>query len=248
MDHHTLFSDKADIYERARPRYPIEIFSYLSSLCKKTDFAWDCACGNGQAAIDLVKYFDRVYASDVSQAQIDNAKEHPRINYCVTASEKTALANNSVDLICVAQALHWFDYEAFWPEVHRVLKRGGIFCALGYNLPSIDAQIDKLIQKTILAVIEPYWAPQNKLIWDHYNDITFGFKKIESPKFNMSIDWNLNEFFAFIHTFSATRRCIDSEGDAFFKYAYLEAAKLWGNKQTKKQVVFDFVFYVGLNE
>lgn len=248
MQHHSLFSDKSDLYASARPHYPADVFDYLANLCSETQLAWDCGCGSGQAAIDLVTRFGSVYASDVSKEQIANAKQHPRIDYNVTSSECTEILDKSVDLVCVAQALHWFDYATFWPEVTRVLKPGGLFSAFAYKLPSIDSQIDKLIQQQIMEVIEPYWAPQNQLIADDYRDITFPFKKIDAPKFHMQTNWNLDELFAVIHTFSATRRCMDKLGDAFFKQAYLATKEKWGNQQTKRKIDFDFVFYVGINE
>jgi len=253
MNHHKLFNDKASLYESARPLYPAEVFSYLRDLCAstgsgETSVVWDCACGNGQAAIDLVKHFDIVYASDVSEEQIRNAKQHPRIYYSLEHVEKPKLETGSLDLVCVAQALHWFDYDLFWPQVQRVLKPGGIFSAWGYNLPVVNAEIDRFIQRKILDIIEPYWATQNQLIWNHYRDIDFPFKRLETPLFDMTMELNLDELFTLIHTFSATRRCMDKIGESFFNEAYRKVAKAWGEAKLKKKIAFDFVFYAGVNQ
>jgi len=245
MDHHKLFSDKSDLYESSRPTYPSELYDYLSSISPSNELVWDCACGNGQAAIDLADRFESVYATDVSKEQIENAKQHPKINYDVSASEECALQNGSCDLICVAQALHWFDYDAFWPEALRVLKPGGIFSAWGYNWPILEEELDSIFKADILNVVEPYWAPHNKLIWNHYRGVNFPFEEVEAPKPIMEIHWNLDEFFNFIHTFSATRRCIDANGNRFFEQAYTKAKKVWGNPEVRKTMVFDFVLYVG---
>ena len=247
MNNHSLFSDKSDLYARARPSYPEEIFNYLAGLCSETHLAWDCACGNGQAAINLAQQFDSVYASDVSPAQIGNAKKHPRVQYSVGTSEDVRFDDRSMDLICVAQALHWFDYERFWPQVLRLLKPNGIFCAFGYNLPSINTEIDTLIQKYILDVIDPFWAVQNQLLWNDYKDIDFPFTQIRQPEFSMTKAWSLAELFAFLHTFSATRRCMDSKGDSFFNKAYEKVEKSWSNPESKKIVSFELVFYVCSN-
>lgn len=48
------FSGHADCYEASRPNYPLALFEYLASLCKSRVVAWDCATGNGQAAVPLV--------------------------------------------------------------------------------------------------------------------------------------------------------------------------------------------------
>jgi hypothetical protein len=47
------FSDHADLYEAFRPAYPEALFAYLTSLVPAHDLAWDCATGNGQAAVAL---------------------------------------------------------------------------------------------------------------------------------------------------------------------------------------------------
>ena len=245
MKHHKLFSDKSDLYESARPTYPIELYDYLFSISPSNKLVWDCACGSGQAAIGLADRFDHVYASDISKEQIENAKQHQKIEYVVAPSEKCALGNDSCDLITVAQALHWFDYGAFWPEALRVLKPGGIFSAWGYSWPILKEELDTVFKTDILKVVEPYWAQQNKLIWNHYKNVDFPFEELEAPKQVMEIHWNLDEFFNFIHTFSATRRCIDDIGNSFFEQAYAKAKKVWGNPETRKTIAFDFVLYVG---
>lgn len=48
---------------------------------------WDCACGNGQASVDLAGYFRTVYGTDLSAEQIAHAEAHPRVNYRVGLAE-----------------------------------------------------------------------------------------------------------------------------------------------------------------
>src|SRR4051794_17017875 len=98
------FSRQSSIYLKYRPTYPDELFDYLSSLCNEHTLAWDCGTGNGQAATSLTKYFDHVFASDPSQAQINNAIRHPKIKYAVEVAESSSLLNKSADLLTVANA------------------------------------------------------------------------------------------------------------------------------------------------
>jgi ubiquinone/menaquinone biosynthesis C-methylase UbiE len=245
VHHHNLFNDKAELYESSRPIYPQEISSYLARLCPSNELAWDSACGNGQAAIGLIQEFNSVYATDVSKEQISNAKHHPQIAYEVSPSEKVNLENESCDLICVAQALHWFDYNLFWPEAQRVLKPNGIFCAFGYNRASISPEIDRVIESSLMKIIEPFWAQQNKLLWNHYRDIAITFEIIDPPNFMMEVNWNLNEYFNYLHTSSATRRCMNSIGNEFFYKAYEEVGYLWGSSEKSNKIALDFVFYAG---
>jgi hypothetical protein len=93
------FSDFADCYARHRPRYPEGLFAYLAGIAPGRTLAWDCATGNGQAAVALAGRFERVHATDASRAQIDRAEPHDRVVYRVEAAEEVSLRSGSVDLI-----------------------------------------------------------------------------------------------------------------------------------------------------
>jgi ubiquinone/menaquinone biosynthesis C-methylase UbiE len=191
MDHHQYFSQDSDLYASVRPQYPPQLFYYLAELCEQHQEAWDGACGNGQAAISLTSFFHKVQATDISEAQIEHAIPNPSVSYSIQPSEQTNFQENQFDLVCIAQALHWFDFGLFWPEVKRVLKPGAIFAAWGYAWFMIDEQIDKAIQQEFLEILQPYWAEQNKLLWDHYRGVPFPFQQIESPKVEMVVNWKL---------------------------------------------------------
>src|SRR5437764_15362575 len=122
---HDHFSVVASRYADFRPRYPAALFDYLALLAPRNLLVWDCACGNGQAALDLAHRFDRVVATDASQEQIASATPHPNVEFRVALAEQSGLPNESVGLIVVAQALHWFDLERFYSEARRVLSPGG---------------------------------------------------------------------------------------------------------------------------
>ena len=66
------FSGHASSYQKFRPSYPDEMFEFLASLAPTRTLAWDCATGNGQAAISLSQHFTQVVAPDASDKQIAN--------------------------------------------------------------------------------------------------------------------------------------------------------------------------------
>ncbi|MGV3540778.1 MAG: class I SAM-dependent methyltransferase, partial [Rufibacter sp.] len=117
-----LFSKQAQTYQQFRPTYPPALFQYLQSLTPNHNLAWDCGTGNGQSAVGLASYFGKVYGTDPSTSQIENAQPHPRIRYNVEKSEECSLPDASVDLVTVAQALHWFNFDKFYAQVRRVLR------------------------------------------------------------------------------------------------------------------------------
>jgi SAM-dependent methyltransferase len=232
----TLFNDKSDLYASARPLYPIELFEYISSLCQQHTHVWDCATGNGQAAIGLAKHFKQVEATDISQQQIANAFSHTNIHFSVQTAESTQFQDQQFDLVNVAQALHWFDFEQFWSEVYRVLKPGGLFVAYTYAWTTVTPQIDHVTDTYLKNIIEPYWAANNRLCWDGYRSVDFPFDQLDIPPFKMQMHWNLREYINFLHTWSATRRCIDDIGEAFFQQLQEALSTVWGPVDEVKNV------------
>lgn len=246
MDTRKLFDDKSDIYAQARPRYPDTLYQWLVRVCPQHQSVWDVGCGSGQAAIDLCNFFETVQATDVSTSQIANAPSCDGVSFSVQPAEATNFADASFDAVCVAQALHWFDYQRFWPEVQRVLKPEGIFAAWGYTESHIAPAIDEVLNKTFFSKLQPYWVRQNRLLWNNYKNVTFPFERLKVPEIEMTVKWSAEQFFNYLHSWSATRLCMDDEGDAFFRESFRKVGSLWG-AESKRVVSMDFVVIAGRN-
>ena len=91
-----LFSKQSDLYARYRPTYPKELYEYILSFVKEKNTAWDCATGNGQAAVVLADHFKKVIATDISAAQIDKAIKKDNIEYSVCSAESTPFSSNTL--------------------------------------------------------------------------------------------------------------------------------------------------------
>ena len=140
------FSKQGGSYAKFRPRYPQKLFDYLGSIAPSRQLAWDCGTGNGQAAVGFASVFDRVIATDASENQIANAQSHKIVEYRVAPAENSGIGSETIDLIMVAQALHWFDLGHFYAEVRRVLKNNGVFAASAYNLLHVEPAIDEVVK------------------------------------------------------------------------------------------------------
>jgi ubiquinone/menaquinone biosynthesis C-methylase UbiE len=125
------FSSQSDQYAKYRPGYPAAFFEYLNTILTGTQNAWDCGTGNGQVATLLAKMFDTVYATDISQSQLDNAAHADNIIYSVQPAEQTDFPDHHFDLVIVAQAIHWFDFEKFYAEVKRTCKENALLIVIG---------------------------------------------------------------------------------------------------------------------
>lgn len=199
------FSQHSDAYAQARPRYPRELYDWLIAQTAKQDAAWDCATGNGQAAVDLSPYFAVVEATDISAEQVGEGFTQSNIHYSVHPAEQTGFQDNTFDLVTVAQALHWFDFPKFWSEVRRVAKPNALFCAWGYAWFDCDQELDNEFVQPFRALIAPYWAANNRILWDGYRneDILFPFQRITAPELAIQVQWSVPQLIEYMQTWSS---------------------------------------------
>lgn len=230
------FSHDSDSYSRHRPGYPEALFSYLSSIANNHNLAWDCATGSGQSAVQLAQYFNRIIATDASQSQIGSAQQHERIGYVVASAENSALDDNCLDLISVAQALHWFDLGAFTDEVDRTLKEGGILAVWSYNLLTIRADIDEQVNDLYRSVLNKYWPAERRLVEQGYESIDFPYHEITTPNFSMALGWNFGQLIDYLSTWSAIKAYISDNGKNPIEIIHDRLLKLWGSPDTRMPV------------
>ncbi|MBL7865048.1 MAG: class I SAM-dependent methyltransferase [Cyclobacteriaceae bacterium] len=202
-----LFSGHAQEYATFRPHYPPELYHFLFKYVRAFDHAWDAGTGNGQAAVVLAGRFGMVTATDISEKQLAQAKRLSNITYKV-GGEVSALPDQSIDLVTVAQAVHWFDRENFYAEVNRVARPGAIIAIWGYGLFQVDESIDPLMTTFYQSVVGSYWDPERKLIDDEYRSIDFPFDEIPAERFAISLEWDMAVLEGYLNTWSAVQKHI----------------------------------------
>lgn len=240
------FSRLAAQYAQFRPRYPGALFEFLAKVSPSRQTAWDCACGSGQATLDLAEQFESVIATDASAAQIAAARPHPRVRYAVAKAEESGLESGSIDLVAVAQALHWFDRPLFFAEVNRVLRPQGILAVWTYGRPRFNhSRLDSLVQTFHRDTLGPYWPPERHYVDDGYRTIEFPFSEITSPSLSMCEDWTQEQFLGYLRSWSATARYVDAHGED--PVTALEAAMtpIWGDTQRTRTVCWPMSLRVG---
>jgi SAM-dependent methyltransferase len=239
------FSGHSEDYARYRPNYPEALFEYLAQTAPARELAWDAATGSGQAALSLAKHFAKVHASDASAKQIENAQRHARIEYRVEPAEATSLKKNSVDLITVAQALHWFDLDRFYEEARRVLKELGILAAWTYGTCAISRDIDKVVAWFYHEVVGPYWPEERKFVEQEYRTLPFPFARLNAPAFRMTVNWNLHDFVAYLGTWSATQRFCDSQRRGYREIVLPKLERVWGDAEMARRIRWPLHLLVG---
>jgi len=200
------FSRQAEGYAQFRPQYPDALFAFVYSLPAGKNTAWDAGTGNGQVAVRLAEMFEHVYATDISEKQLRHAVPRPNVTYQVCRAESTGFPDNTFDLVTVAQALHWFDAEAFYREVFRTARPGCVVAAWGYHLPWLGPDIDDVIAHFYREAVGPYWDPERRLVDEAYAGIPFPFAEVAAPPFGIVAHWEREHLLGYLRTWSAVQQ------------------------------------------
>lgn len=240
------FASVAADYASFRPTYPAALFAWLAGIAPDHVLAWDCAAGSGQASLDLAAHFERVIATDASAAQIAVAVPHPRVAYRVAPAEVSGLPNAAVDLITVAQALHWFDLNRFYVEARRVLKPGGVLAVWTYGVLAIAGEaVDARVQTFYRETVGPYWPPERRHVESGYRTLPFPFAELQAPDFNMEASWTLPELLGYFRSWSATGRYLAERGHDPVTALAVELAPLWGPPRDRRRITWPLAVRVG---
>ena len=240
------FSTAATDYSAYRPDYPKDLFEHLASVAPSKRLAWDCATGSGQAAVALAPYFENVIATDASASQIENAAPFNNVEYRVAAAESSGLEAHSIDLVTVAQSLHWFDIKAFAKEVQRVIRPGGILAVWTYNLLHIAPEIDACVNNFYDNKVGTYWPPERRMVENGYADVCMPFNDDLSPDFEMTKEWNLSHLIGYLETGAAVSAYKKAHGLDPVESISDELAALWGDPMSSKPVIWPLTVRIWL--
>uniref|UniRef100_A0A2N9GDF8 Methyltransferase type 11 domain-containing protein n=1 Tax=Fagus sylvatica TaxID=28930 RepID=A0A2N9GDF8_FAGSY len=182
-----LFIKQAEQYAEGRPSYPQELFDFIASKTPSHDLAWDVGAGSGQAARSLAGIYKNVIATDTSPKQLQFAPKLPNIRYqqtpptmSIAELEGNVAPQSSIDVVTIAQAIHWFDLPNFYQQVRWILKKPhGIIAAWCYTAPEVNDSVDAVFQPYYNIAAEPYWEPPRKLVDNKYTTIDFPFEPVD---------------------------------------------------------------------
>lgn len=240
------FSRRAALYAEYRPTYPPSLFHRLAGLVSQHRRAWDCATGNGQAALGLAMVFGHVAATDGSLQQIQLAMQHPRVTYHVALATASALRDASTDMVTVAQALHWFNLDAFYAEVRRVLVPGGALAVWSYDDPVVDhAMVDSILQRFNHDTIAAYWPRERHAVGRGYHTLPFPFEEEPVPELTLEARWTLPQLTGYLRSWSATARYVAEHQKDPVDDVERELAAAWGDRDVARTVRWPLVVRVG---
>lgn len=200
------FSKQSDLYAQYRPDYPREMYDFIFQHLSDYTTAWDCATGSGQIAKYLAKHFEKVYATDISEAQLEHAPREENVIYRTVPAEKSGLPDNYFDLITVGQAIHWFDFDSFYQEVNRVGKTGALLAVIGYGMVRVDPEVNPIIDRLYDKAFDSYYGGSRKYLDNHYATLPFPFEEIITPSFENKFQWSIDELEGYFNSWSAVQK------------------------------------------
>lgn len=239
------FSHNSSEYRKYRPAYPEALFRHLAALAPARQTAWDCATGNGQSATCLAKFFKQVYATDASTEQITYAVRKPNIHYISSPAHATTWPDHSIDLVTVAQAIHWFDDETFYREVNRILKKRGIIAAWAYHLPVINPEIDRIVERLYSDILGRFWEREISHIVSGYRNLSFPFRQMPSPFFTMKTNWSFHQLTGYLQTWSALVPYREKHGTNPVDIIIPDLLAAWADPSSTKEVNWPIILKIG---
>lgn len=208
-----LFSAQAGAYKKFRPVYPQALYEYILTYVTERECALDVATGNGQAAVVLANYFENVYATDISAAQLANAEKKKNIKYVQCAAEQSFLKPHTVDLITVAQAYHWLQHEAFAIEVKRIARQDAVIAVWLYDrFETTNAALNCLMDDFYFTIVGPYWDEARRHVDKHYNDLPFPYEPLPTRPFFIEMTWAKADILGYLASWSSVQRYIQVNG------------------------------------
>ena len=244
MTKHTPQYD-ASKYATYRPTYPAALYERIFSLVMQFDRAWDCACGNGQATRVIADHFKQVVGTDISTTQIAAALQEPNIEYLVSPADETPCEDQSIDLVTVAQAMHWFANEDFFNEVKRVLKPSGVLAAWCYDLPKVNAAVDKVVLHLAYTLLDAYWASGREYIQAKYKDIPFPFVEQYSADLFCEKTMCFDDLIGLFESWSPCLKYWQDHDADVLDLVRADLASAWGDPTATYQVKFPIYLITG---
>lgn len=200
-----LFIKQAKVYAKTRPTYPQELFQFIVSKTASKDLVWDVGTGSGQAIPPLADVFKNVIGTDTSSKQLEFAPKFSNVKYHQTSPNMSNEEihqligpNSTVDLVTIAQAMHWLDLPKFYDQVKSILKKpNGVIAAWCYTTPLVDDNVDSVFNPFYRVDSNQYWEEERKIVDNKYIDLDFPFEPVEGSDHTGPFEFEAHKMMGF---------------------------------------------------
>lgn len=167
------------------------------------------------------------------------------MRYQVAPAERSGLPDQCLDLISVAQALHWFQLDPFHAEASRVLKPAGILAVWCYGRVRISPALDDLLDLFHEDILGPYWPPERRWVETGYRDLPFPFPELPAPPFALTATWDRDELLGYLDTWSAVKGYRTARGEDPLDWLRPRLADRWANPAERRAIRWPLSLRVG---
>lgn len=241
------FSGIAQAYAASRPTYPDALYEAITEVVPSSAHVWEPGCGSGQATRGLSQRFAHVYATDPSAAQIERhwaaQDKSSNVTVAVELAETTSLPDQSVGLVAVAQALHWFERKAFFASCERVLQPGGVLAAWTYQDIVFSDDMAEAAEN-VRDDIDAYWPPERNDVDLGYSHYAWPFEALPAPSLWLTAEWNLPQLLGYFGSLSATACYRAATGRDPVEAHADELAEAWGDPMTLRTLRWPLVLHL----
>jgi SAM-dependent methyltransferase len=243
------FNQKAELYDRARPGYPEQIFDDLFALAQLSPDATvlEVGCGTGQATRALAQRGCRIVCLELGENMAAvarrNLAQFPRVDVITSAFEPWDPGELLFDMVFAAASWHWLDPDVRYQKAARILKPAGALAIVGggHAFPNAFDPFFTEIQKCYEAIGEPRldWPPPTPdQVPDQHEEIERSglFKIIAIKRYVWSVDYTADSYIDVLNTYSGhivwpqrnrdklyaeVRRLIDARPEKLIRKHYL---------------------------
>jgi SAM-dependent methyltransferase len=209
---------------------------------------FDLGCGSGQAMVPLAPHFNRCVGADISETQVEACAR--RLDKKLAAADRAKCSVHvggatefnlpaeaqPVDIVTVAQAMHWFDMPAFGKQLEQHLRPGGLVFAWMYGLSELEPAPcnDLLVKLDAMLMRDGHWPAGRKHIDDGYRRLSLSVPlPVEQVRTFRPVETrSLDDFVAYLSTWSGINRYIAKTGHSAVldEFKVKMAAHLEGGK------------------
>ena len=151
----------------------------------------------------------------------------------------------TVDLVTVAQALHWFDLTSFYQEVSEWRGRAE-FSRCGVTRSSMSRpRSTRLSTAFMRGIVGDYWPPERRIVEEGYQTLPFPFEELTAPEFQMVHSWNLEHLMGYFASWSSTQRYRKQTGADPLVLIADDLKAAWGDPERTRDVVWPVSLRVG---